>query len=79
MRRDKQMWESADSFNSAMLSHDPLLRRVVHLERLRQREGFLGQQVLIEGTGVVRVQVVLHEYHASTNDLLPESAPVFSN
>jgi two-component system, OmpR family, phosphate regulon sensor histidine kinase PhoR len=36
------------------------LRRVVQLERLRQSESFRRRQVLVEGAGVVRVQVVLH-------------------
>ena len=35
----------------------------MHLEALRQVESCCGRQVLIKGTGVVRVQVILHEHH----------------
>src|SRR5205085_2069849 len=37
--------------------------RVMHLERLRQSEGCCWLQVLMERTGVVRIQVVLHQHH----------------
>src|SRR4030095_1297470 len=63
-RRDAPVQTRADDGRELDLDHiEPTagLRRVVEVKALGQCEGFIGWQGLVEGTRVMRVQVVLHE------------------